>query len=285
MSKIAIISQPEQGVLLDVSGCQSVEEATQHLTSTLNVSSQFWDGLTVDLNLGTLNLAGHEVEQILSTASGMGVEFDKVFTEDEKTVAWLSQRNIKAAQGKPTFINEETEEDKTIVEEGYETDVVAFAGPGSENANSENAENAENAEGKEKAPATKSGAKGKKTKKGAAANNGPAVMFLRQTLRSGQTVSHKGHLVIVGDVNPGAEVVADGDITIWGALRGVAHAGVNGNVDAQIRALKLRPMQLRIAHAIARAPDRPYNPNIGYAGPETARIVNGQIRIAVNLPE
>lgn len=110
-------------------------------------------------------------------------------------------------------------------------------------------------------------------------------MFLRQTLRSGQTVSHKGHLVIVGDVNPGAEVVADGDITIWGALRGVAHAGVNGNVDAQIRALKLRPMQLRIAHAIARAPDRPHNPNIGYAGPETARIVNGQIRIAVNLPE
>ncbi|MBU6453533.1 MAG: septum site-determining protein MinC [Cyanobacteria bacterium REEB67] len=107
----------------------------------------------------------------------------------------------------------------------------------------------------------------------------PQVLYVKQTLRSGQTVSHKGDLVIVGDVNPGAEIMAEGDITVWGSLRGIAHAGVGGNADAEIRALNLQPIQIRIATAIARAPDRP---RISYAsgtGPETARIVEGKIRI------
>jgi len=114
---------------------------------------------------------------------------------------------------------------------------------------------------------------------GAAARSGPTTLYIHQNLRSGQTVSHKGHLVIIGDINPGAEVMADGDITVWGCLRGVAHAGIGGNVNAEIRALKLQPIQIRIAHAIARAPDRP---RVNYAttnGPETARMVDGKIRV------
>jgi septum site-determining protein MinC len=110
----------------------------------------------------------------------------------------------------------------------------------------------------------------------------PQVLYVKQTLRSGQTVSHKGDLVIVGDVNPGAEIMAEGDITVWGSLRGIAHAGVGGNSEAEIRALNLQPIQIRIASAIARAPDRP---RISYAsgtGPETARIVEGKIRIQKN---
>jgi septum site-determining protein MinC len=110
----------------------------------------------------------------------------------------------------------------------------------------------------------------------------PAVLYLRQHLRSGQTVSHKGHLVIIGDVNPGAEVMAEGDVTVWGALRGIAHAGIGGNVDAEIRALKLQPIQIRIAHAIARSPDKPRYKFSRFAdcGPETAKIIDGKIKIA-----
>lgn len=107
-----------------------------------------------------------------------------------------------------------------------------------------------------------------------------STLYIKQTLRSGQTVSHKGHLVIVGDINPGAEVMAEGDITVWGTLRGVAHAGVGGNVTAEIRALKLQPIQIRIANAIARAPDRPRSKSAAtVAGPETARMVGGKIRV------
>jgi septum site-determining protein MinC len=110
----------------------------------------------------------------------------------------------------------------------------------------------------------------------------PAVLYLRQHLRSGQTVSHKGHLVIIGDVNPGAEVMAEGDVTVWGALRGIAHAGIGGNTDAEIRALKLQPIQIRIANAIARSPDKPRYKFSRFAnsGPETARIIDGKIKIA-----
>ena len=71
--------------------------------------------------------------------------------------------------------------------------------------------------------------------------------YVRRGVRSGQRVEHDGHLVICGDVNPGAEVAAAGDIVVLGSLRGVAHAGCYGDESARIVALALRPPQLRIA--------------------------------------
>ena len=79
--------------------------------------------------------------------------------------------------------------------------------------------------------------------------------FIRQTLRSGQIErALEGNMVILGDVNPGAEVVAAGDIVVLGALRGVAHAGALGDASSVIFALNLLPTQLRIARFITRAP-------------------------------
>ena len=65
---------------------------------------------------------------------------------------------------------------------------------------------------------------------------------------------HFGTVVILGDINPGGVVVADGDIVVWGRLRGVAHAGANGNSQCMIMALQMEPTQLRIADCVARAP-------------------------------
>jgi len=105
------------------------------------------------------------------------------------------------------------------------------------------------------------------------------TMHVRQNLRSGQAISTPGNLVLIGDVNAGAEVIAGGDITVWGALRGIAHAGVGGNNEAEIRALKLDPIQIRIGNAIARSPDQSHiRPGV-VPGPEAARLVDGQIRI------
>jgi septum site-determining protein MinC len=98
------------------------------------------------------------------------------------------------------------------------------------------------------------------------------AVLARQTLRSGRSIRHTGHVVIIGDVNPGAEVVAGGDIVVWGRLRGVAHAGAGGDEHAVICALDLSPTQLRIANRIATAPTRKVEPK-----PEMARIKNGQI--------
>ncbi|MDQ6825588.1 MAG: septum site-determining protein MinC [Candidatus Eremiobacteraeota bacterium] len=77
------------------------------------------------------------------------------------------------------------------------------------------------------------------------------TLYHNGTLRGGQAMHHVGNIVIVGDVNPGAEVVASGDIVIFGALRGVAHAGAQGDGSARVFALELAPTQLRIATAIA----------------------------------
>jgi len=75
--------------------------------------------------------------------------------------------------------------------------------------------------------------------------------LFRRTLRSGRTMHSEGHIVIIGDVNPGAKVVAAGDIIVWGALRGFAHAGAVGNAAAIVCALEMRPSQLRIAGYVA----------------------------------
>ncbi|MCJ8279869.1 MAG: septum site-determining protein MinC [Rivularia sp. ALOHA_DT_140] len=81
-------------------------------------------------------------------------------------------------------------------------------------------------------------------------------LYLETTVRSGIEIRHRGSVIILGDVNPGGIVVADGDILIWGRLRGVAHAGAQGNSECTIMALQMEPTQLRIANALARAPEK-----------------------------
>jgi septum site-determining protein MinC len=115
-------------------------------------------------------------------------------------------------------------------------------------------------------------------KSAASANNS---LYLRQTVRSGQRIVNDGHIVICGDVNAGAEIMAKGDIIVFGTLRGLAHAGCYGDETAQILALSLRPPQLRIAGKIARSPEEVVKTKGGSAErtPEVARIENGEIQI------
>jgi septum site-determining protein MinC len=101
---------------------------------------------------------------------------------------------------------------------------------------------------------------------------GESAIFVQRTLRSGFKVSHHGHIIVLGDVNPGAEVIAGGSIIIWGRLRGVVHAGAEGSENMVICALDLMPTQLRIASLVSIPPTRKGKPE-----PELARIHNGQV--------
>ena len=102
----------------------------------------------------------------------------------------------------------------------------------------------------------------------------PNALMVKETLRSGQSIDYEGSVVVIGDVNPGAEVVADGDVIVWGKLRGLVHAGANGNEKATISALDLSPTQLRIATKIAVTPKQKGRVVV----PETAAInKDGQI--------
>lgn len=94
-----------------------------------------------------------------------------------------------------------------------------------------------------------------------------SAMWVKRTLRSGVRLEYEGNVVVLGDVNPGAEVVAAGSVIVWGRLRGVVHAGAKGDKDAVVCALDLSPTQLRIAAEIATTPERRSQPY-----PEMARL-------------
>jgi septum site-determining protein MinC len=98
-------------------------------------------------------------------------------------------------------------------------------------------------------------------------------LVLRETLRSGRSVYYEGHVVIIGDLNPGAEIIAAGDVVVWGKLRGLVHAGALGDHSAVICALELIPTQLRIADQIAIAPNEQRRQIV----PEKASLRDGGI--------
>lgn len=100
-------------------------------------------------------------------------------------------------------------------------------------------------------------------------------LVLQKTIRSGSEIRHSGLLVLLGDVNPGGTIIAEGDILVWGRLRGVAHAGAEGDRSATIMALKMEPTQLRIADKVARAPAS----QLEEFYPEVAHIAADSIRI------
>jgi septum site-determining protein MinC len=98
-------------------------------------------------------------------------------------------------------------------------------------------------------------------------------IVVRRTLRSGQAIHHVGHVTLIGDVNPGAEIVAGGDIIVWGKLLGTVHAGAMGDEQAVVCALELAPSQIRIGSHIARSPGGGRPPRM----PEIASVQEDRI--------
>jgi septum site-determining protein MinC len=103
------------------------------------------------------------------------------------------------------------------------------------------------------------------------ATDSEAVM-LKKTLRSGFRLAHAGHVTVIGDVNPGAEIIAGGNIVVWGRLRGLVHAGAEGDESAVVCAMDLAPTQLRIAGHIAIPPEERGEPR-----PEVAFVRDGNV--------
>ncbi len=103
-------------------------------------------------------------------------------------------------------------------------------------------------------------------------------LYLQSTVRSGVEIRHPGTIVICGDLNPGGKAIAAGDILVWGRLRGIAHAGAQGNHQCRIHALRMEFTQLRIADAVARPPKlRPRKWT-----PELAFVTTDGIKLAKN---
>ncbi|NLY73705.1 MAG: septum site-determining protein MinC [Firmicutes bacterium] len=126
----------------------------------------------------------------------------------------------------------------------------------------------------------------KKVKKKGASPQGMLIpsVTVRKTVRSGQRIEYEGNILVMGDVNPGAEIIAAGDIVVLGKLRGTAHAGANGNRQAEIFAFQIKPVQIRIAEVYTRAPEKERLKDKRYFSPEVAMIRDDRIVVEKVTP-
>ncbi len=102
-------------------------------------------------------------------------------------------------------------------------------------------------------------------------------LYVQMTLRSGAEIRHDGSVIVLGDMNPGSAVIAEGDILVWGKLRGIVHAGSAGDAGAIVMATQMQPAQIRIADFVARGPSgapQQLSPEVAYVTPQ------GKISIA-----
>ena len=102
--------------------------------------------------------------------------------------------------------------------------------------------------------------------------DGDEAILVRKTLRSGFSLNNPANIILIGDVNPGAEIIAGGSILVWGRLRGVVHAGCDGDTSKCVYALVMNPSMLRIADLVALPPSKKGKPL-----PEVARIHEGKV--------
>lgn len=102
------------------------------------------------------------------------------------------------------------------------------------------------------------------------------AVLVNKTLRAGYRVAAKEHVIIFGDVNPGAEVISAGNIIIWGKLKGSAIAGVEGNMKAVVCALEMNPILLKIGETVFSARQRK-----GKIFPEMAYVENEECKIEI----
>jgi len=102
--------------------------------------------------------------------------------------------------------------------------------------------------------------------------DGDEAILVRKTLRSGFSLNNPANIIVIGDVNPGAEIIAGGSILVWGRLRGVVHAGCDGDTSKCVYALDMNPSMLRIADLVALPPSKKGKPL-----PEVARIHEGKV--------
>ena len=229
-----IIKGSREGLLITL-GAEAWHNALAALEARLAAMPDFFKGARVALNVGARKLVEADVRAARDLLARHDVVLWGIQSDDEETQHVVAILGLDAAL--PQRAARQAESPSPI--EPPAPDVFAPPGP-AEPIGSDDPE---------------------------------AGLVARRTLRSGQQLRHPGSVVVIGDVNPGAEVVAGCDVVVWGRLRGIVHAGATGNAAAMVCALDLAPTQLRIAQYITRSPEgRRRKPQ-----PEVARVRNGQI--------
>ena len=293
----------ENGFIVDLTAAKKTSEIIYELSRVLDMPES--KGKHICLKLGSVNLSEAELTSVkalvelmesqlafistsstvtLESATALGIKISEFTNEIEAPVFESKEPTPEVSNALDNIFGEDSEPKE---EKAYENETSTEERESTVEGKSEDDEIspivrhdeviAEKVEAQE--------VKEESDEEITALKNAPEALptlYLRKTIRSGQSISSDGNIVIIGDVNPGSEIIAKGDITVWGILGGIAHAGSDGNNYAKIRALKLNPVQIRIGEVFARRPDTinlPYNQKSCEYIPEEAFTYNGSIVI------
>ncbi|MBO5385411.1 hypothetical protein J6A64_03770 [bacterium] len=279
----------ENGFIVDLTNAKKTSEIIYELSRILDMPES--KEKHICLKLGSVDLSENELTSIKSLVEVMESQLAFISTSSTSTLESATALDIKISEfteqvEAPTFeAQEETKEETSEVTNALDNIFGDEAAPTPIKAESKEihpvlqhdeiiAEQMVEQEIEEQKDEEISAKK-------VEAENLP-TLYLRKTIRSGQSISSDGNIVVIGDVNPGAEIIAKGDITVWGILGGIAHAGSDGNNYSRIRALKLNPVQIRIGEVFARRPDTinlPYIQKSSEYVPEEAFTYKGSIVI------
>jgi septum site-determining protein MinC len=274
----------ENGFIVDLSHAKKTSEIIYELSRVLEMPES--KGKCICLKLGGVNITQSELTSIKALVELMESDLSFISTSSSQTLEAATALDIKISEftteiEAPAFNSENAPEIEKALDNIFgegeaekqstentpqENESVKIAQQEDENIteNEIPSEVDEETEKLQKEPETL------------------PTLYIRRTLRSGQSISSDGNIIVIGDVNPGAEIIAKGDVTVWGVLSGIAHAGSDGNNYARIRALKLNPVQIRIGEIFARRPDTvniPYIQKTSEFTPEEAYTSNGNIII------
>ena len=273
----------ENGFIVDLSNARKTSEIIYELSRILDLPEA--KGKKVCLKLGEVNLNQSQLISVKALIESMDSELEFISTESEETKASAQkleitisalENNVEA----PEFNEDGSVEENVNPELESALDKIFGEGDFEERFPEEDDEKELNEEVRSDIEISTDEFDNTddtldEIKKHIKENEKLPTLYVQRTLRSGQSLKSEGNIVIIGDVNPGAEIIAKGDITVWGVLGGIAHAGSDGNNYSRIRALKLHAIQLRIGDVFARRPDTvniPYVQKTDSFVPEEARV-------------
>lgn len=290
----------ENGFIVDLTAAKKTSEIIYELSRILDMPEA--KGKHICLKLGSVNLSEAELTSIKALVELMESQLAFISTSSTTTLESATALGIKVSEftneiEAPAFeTTEPTPEVSNALDNIFGEDIATQEKTSEKEVSTEKNSQEEKSDEDEISPIVRHDetiaekveaqeVKEESDEEISALKNAPEslpTLYLRKTIRSGQSISSDGNIVIIGDVNPGSEIIAKGDITVWGILGGIAHAGSDGNNYAKIRALKLNPVQIRIGEVFARRPDTinlPYIQKSCEYIPEEAFTYNGSIVI------
>lgn len=212
-----------QGILMSISEEESFSKALRELEHKFEANRDFFTGSPISLDLGWREIEEEDLEDLLSYFEKKKLKLLGVISTSLNTRRICENRGLKVIIGRLGLADHH----------------------GSQRMRKKQEASTHRERREEKREDTREDTVTIPLKEIKASDD---TIIIRKTLRSGQSVEYYGNVVIMGDINPGAEVKAGRDLIVLGALRGIAHAGLrNYNGDSVIIALKFQPTQVRIS--------------------------------------